>query len=317
MAKARYDTMYFVPAPQGVKIDGDLPDWDKSGELDSYVTPDTREMRRMKFYGMYDSQALYLGGDITHATPMMNMHDPAVNAGQPRDADSAQFRFFLKPVFPGPSSSFEPRKDLAPVAHLTLWYFTPKRQANLQILTGWDFAPRAGWKDGVAPASAFQAAYQKRTDGSGYSFESHIRWKSISDELRLKANDETAATVQCCWGTPDGRLIWGLWTVATDREVALGRGLPPKGRAWGCTRWVGMGGEFTAVVSLPLDVLGLALKSGQTIRLDLGFRLGDDNGQRSGERIYWSNRSPLSRIIYDVPSEIRMELAHWAQARVE
>jgi hypothetical protein len=74
---------------------------------------------------------------------------------------------------------------------------------------------------------------------------------------------------------------------------------------------------FTAEVSIPLDRLGLTLKSGQTLRLDLGYRFGDQNGQRSGGRIYWSNRSPLSRIIYDVPSEIRMEPANWVEVKVE
>jgi hypothetical protein len=49
-------------------------------------------MRRLKFSGMYDEEALYLAGDVTDATPMVNMHDPDVNAGQAWDADSVQFR---------------------------------------------------------------------------------------------------------------------------------------------------------------------------------------------------------------------------------
>jgi len=202
-AKARYDTMHFVPAPKEVKIDGNLSDWDLSGGIDGYITPDTRAMRSMKFYGMYDAEALYMAGDISDLTPMMNAHDPAVNAGQAWDADSLQFRIFLKPTFPGQGSSFEPKPDPT-VVHLLLWYFTPKAQANLQVLLGWNSAPRPGQKDGVVPPSDFQAAYRKRADGSSYVLEYRIPWKTMSDEYRLKAGDETAATVNCLWGTPDG-----------------------------------------------------------------------------------------------------------------
>jgi len=76
-------------------------------------------------------------------------------------------------------------------------------------------------------------------------------------------------------------------------------------------------GGFTATIKLPLKDLGLSLKPGQKLQLDLGYRFGDQAGQRAGQRIYWSNHSALSGIIYDVPSEIRMEPANWGTATVE
>jgi hypothetical protein len=42
-----------------------------------------------------------------------------------------------------------------------------------------------------------------------------------------------------CKYSTDGKLLWGLWTVGSDWNVALNRGIPPKGQAWGCTRWMG------------------------------------------------------------------------------
>ncbi|MEI6518813.1 MAG: hypothetical protein WCO98_02030, partial [bacterium] len=65
---------YAVPSPANLSIDGDMGKWDKSGGIDVFATPETRATRNAKMYVMYDADALYLGVDVTDATPMMNAH---------------------------------------------------------------------------------------------------------------------------------------------------------------------------------------------------------------------------------------------------
>jgi hypothetical protein len=74
---------------------------------------------------------------------------------------------------------------------------------------------------------------------------------------------------------------------------------------------------FTATVRLPLAALGLSLKPATLVRLDAGYRFGNATGSIAAQRAYVWNHSPLSAIIYDVPSETRMEPARWGQALVE
>ena len=76
-------------------------------------------------------------------------------------------------------------------------------------------------------------------------------------------------------------------------------------------------GGFTALVRIPLQSIGLTLTPASTLRLDVGYRFGNVTGSQVAQRSYWSNTSPLSNIIYDIPSEIRMEPANWGTAIVE
>ena len=227
-AKGLHEQVFFVPAPAGVKIDGDLGDWDRSGGIESCITPETRAMRSMKFYGMHDDQAIYLAAEVNDLSPMMNAHDPAVNVGQAWDADSFQFRIYVKPTLK-PERATSDRTCI----HTQLWYYTHGKKAYLSVGTGWDYRPRQGWKDGVAPDSAFQGVFKMRGDKAGYFFEYRIPWASLSEEgLKLKAGDKTRATFNCLWGTVDGTKTGGAgsWLY----EVMSTQGFPYQSPAsWG------------------------------------------------------------------------------------
>jgi hypothetical protein len=74
---------------------------------------------------------------------------------------------------------------------------------------------------------------------------------------------------------------------------------------------------FTAVVRIPLTAIGLVLSPVTIQRLDFGYRFGNATGNAVAQRAYIWNNSPLTMIIYDVPSETRMEPANWSAAMVE
>ena len=76
-------------------------------------------------------------------------------------------------------------------------------------------------------------------------------------------------------------------------------------------------GGFNATVSLPLGKLGLTPKPGTTQRLDVGYIFGNETGNTTATRVYWSNHSFSSAVTQDVPNEARFEPAQWGEAVVE
>lgn len=74
---------------------------------------------------------------------------------------------------------------------------------------------------------------------------------------------------------------------------------------------------FTAVVTIPLDLLGLALEPGQQFPLHVGYLFGNAAGTQTAAQAYWCNAGFAASVTYDVPNESRLEPAEWGQATVE
>jgi hypothetical protein len=74
---------------------------------------------------------------------------------------------------------------------------------------------------------------------------------------------------------------------------------------------------FRAVVAIPLDLLGLTLNKGQSLKMDLGYLYGNATGSQVAARSYWTNHSFSANVTNDIPSESRLEPAEWCQATVE
>jgi hypothetical protein len=74
---------------------------------------------------------------------------------------------------------------------------------------------------------------------------------------------------------------------------------------------------YSAVVTIPQNLIGLALKPGEQLKMDLGVIYGNATGTRTSMRSYWVNNSATANITYDVPSEARLEPDQWGTASVE
>lgn len=74
---------------------------------------------------------------------------------------------------------------------------------------------------------------------------------------------------------------------------------------------------FTAVVTIPQALLGLALKPGEQLKIDLGILYGNTLGNQVSARSYWMNNSFSANITNDVPNESRLEPGEWGTAVVE
>ena len=74
---------------------------------------------------------------------------------------------------------------------------------------------------------------------------------------------------------------------------------------------------FTAVVTIPLQRLGITLQPGTTLQADLGYIFGNAEGTRTAVRAYVYNTSFAANVVDDIPHESRLEPAQWGTATVE
>jgi len=232
--RGRHKRIFVVPRPGKVTIDGKLDDWDLSGQIWMYVTRQTAEMQSARFAMMYDEQALYVSAEVRDPNPMMNRHDPLVDPDRAWDADACHLRMVLDPAqgYPVNQGTYNPVPN-DQMVHMILWYYTDRKEPNLHLSYGMDYAPpKSGYPKGAVPHDRFQAAYRKAEDGRGYTFEYRIPWDTLEARNPPKAGDLVAATAQVDWSRPDGLKTAGGSAWAYD--VMSGPGFPFQSSAcWG------------------------------------------------------------------------------------
>ncbi|MBI4028708.1 MAG: hypothetical protein HY360_27265, partial [Verrucomicrobia bacterium] len=200
----RYDSAHVVPAPRTVTIDGNLSDWDRSGEFSTYRFEEDKAIRYFKGCMMYDSENLYLAAHVGDSSPMMNLYNPAAEGKVAWRGDCLQVRVSSDAKLGWPLKGYEGQTDPVSasdnIAHLTMWYYTPKALACLQIEYGMDYHGIVINPDG------FKGAYKKDADGKGYTLEYAISWKLLhAKEKPPKGGDELACVWQMLWSDEQGR----------------------------------------------------------------------------------------------------------------
>ncbi len=208
--RGRHKKLYVTPTPGKVAIDGKLDDWDLSGQIHVYVSPETAEMQSARLAMMYDAEALYISAEVRDASPMMNRHDPKVDPHRAWDADVLQLFLSVDPDlgFPLKMSRWQDgKKKNLPLATFMLWYYTDRRDPNICAFRGFKWKeplrPDLG-TDGVFPHDTFSARYVKAADGKGYTFEYRIPWKTMGLENKPEANDLLCGVACIFWSRPDG-----------------------------------------------------------------------------------------------------------------
>ena len=204
----RHSRVFVVPCQAaGIKVDGKLDDWDLSGQIEM-----SAGSQSAKFAMMYDAQALYISGEVSDATLLMNRHDPLVDPEAGGDADACQVCFHLDPKVALSGYSL-PNDKIT----MNLWQYTDRKEPCLWIgsfpevksydgffTTVSESVPRQKWPKGVAPRDAYQAAYAITPDRMGYIFEYRIPWGTLGTKTVPQAGDIMACNVQFNWGTSDG-----------------------------------------------------------------------------------------------------------------
>jgi len=82
-------------------------------------------------------------------------------------------------------------------------------------------------------------------------------------------------------------------------------------------RYTATQGAFTAVVTIPLQVLNWTPQPGTAVRMDLGYIFGNNEGTKAMVRSYWSNNGFSANVLNDVPNESKLVPGEWGMAEVE
>jgi len=210
--RSRYDTVHVVPAPRGLKIDGDLSDWDHSGRFESACDQPFAEHYYVAGTMMYDDQNLYIGAHVGDPSPMESSFDPHVEPRQTWSGGSLQVRLCTDPVqsWPltfehgmardGKKRVYTPADVSEHLVHLTITYYQPRQEACLHIDYGMDYHGT------LVNPPGYRGVYRKDADGQGYTLEYAIPWKLLSrGDNPPKAGETLATTWDLHWSEQEGR----------------------------------------------------------------------------------------------------------------
>ncbi len=186
-----------VPVSIPVKLDGDLADWDLSGEiLMCYDMDMLLETNSVRAAAMYDNEYLYVSFRFKDRSPMVNHVDPEHSLGSGWRSDSVQLRIWTdheKPIGPGG----------ARVTHIDCYWFTDGNRPT-SLIQHHDMGRRKeGFEGRVEEAigNGVNAAFRKHEDGKGYTQEMRVTWKHLRRDGRpYKPGEILRMGFECFWG---------------------------------------------------------------------------------------------------------------------
>lgn len=169
-------TLRAVPTPNGVRIDGRLDDWDRSGRIfmSDDLEADPSDRRTAHAMAMYDAQALYLATRVNDPTPLRNTIDPDEQPGRGWRGDCLQVRLRL------PGEGAQER-----IFYLDSWYHRPGEEPALQL---WQREPEQRMTDLLEHGG--EAAFRVFDSEDGYVQEMKIPWAALGVKDRVAAGFE-------------------------------------------------------------------------------------------------------------------------------
>jgi hypothetical protein len=213
----RYDQVHIVPAPERVTIDGDLSDWDRSGQFSAACAEPYAKTYNVQCCLMYDRKFLYVGAHVGDPSPMCSMIDPEIDPRVGWKGGGVQVRLSTDRKFRWPQAGQWPKLGLIDdnykphpqdrsdhLVHLTMWYWKRKGQACLYLEYGMDI------HGGRVNPPGYRGAFRRDRDGLGYTVEYAIPWDQLSagNDPPL-AGDELGACWEVHWSDEEGRLWRG------------------------------------------------------------------------------------------------------------
>ncbi len=188
---------FAVPAKQAPAIDGDLSDWDVSGQILSYRDTSVKGTYSVKTAAMWDADNLYLSFDWRDPTPLNSQVNPEQDPGRGWQADAEQLRVLSEGddvrwltfwSYQGQISALEYVQRLIP----------PGKNVLEKVLIAKAHSPDVGM--GV------QSAYQAAADGAGFVHEVKIPWNLIfTDGRKMAAGGKIRLGMEFLWGNPQGK----------------------------------------------------------------------------------------------------------------
>ena len=165
--RTQNERLRVVPAPNEVRVDGRLDDWDRSGRI--FVCGDLarfKNTRSANVMAMHGADGLYVALEVNDPTPLQNTVDPAKRPGRGWRGDCLQLRMKL-PGGDGP----------ARVYWLDSWYHAAKSEPVAQLQQRRPDKQRIN-----ALAAGAEATFRRADDEAGYVQELFLPWSLFGRE---------------------------------------------------------------------------------------------------------------------------------------
>ena len=201
--------MNAVPVKGDVKIDGDLSDWDLSGQIWSFADLDVRERFSVKTSSMWDENNLYLSFYWKDPMPLNSSIDPDFNPSKGWIADAVQLRILAggQPLW------------------ITTWHYGPSKQSVCHF-SYWKNpnSDRDGQEEIFLRSKADQndlgkgvkLSYKKLPEGDGFIQEMQIPWEMIYKKpMKAKSADMFQMGMEFIWGDATGH-TWPIHRYADN-----------------------------------------------------------------------------------------------------
>ncbi len=190
---------FAVPAPATVTIDGDLAEWDLSGQIWSYADTSVRDTFSVKTAAMWDADNLYLSFVWRDPLPLNSVVNPEFDPSRGWVADAVQLR-----VIAGKQPSWFTlwgyEQGTKPAAHVFYW------ASETQHKGGTDKLYYTGKPSEVALGDGVESAYQPAADGRGFSHELKLPWAVVYRQAWTGAANQTIRMgMEFLWGASSGR----------------------------------------------------------------------------------------------------------------
>jgi len=196
---SQLSSLNVIRAKHPPTIDGDLADWDLSGEFKASCDKPFTDAYHVRGNMMYDDQYLYIAARVGDPMPMRSIIDPGTNPVLGWMGGSIELRLSTDSKMGWPlqgqlpllrKGTVNPQDTSERLAHLTLWYYEPRSEPCLMVMQGMNLANRVvnppGWK----------GVFRKAADGKSYTLEYAIPWSLLG-----AASDPPKAGEVCgvCW----------------------------------------------------------------------------------------------------------------------
>lgn len=183
--KIKTEWFEIVKAPEKVKVDGKLDEWNKTG-VHGPFGPDANslDIYSCKLYGMWDENNLYLGAEVKDPNPMLNIHHNEEGKGcRGWDGDGFIFRIINTSSMgiPVGITRESPQKAKQHVFHVFAWFNHLKNKEFINISNG--MGEGTVW---MKNPEECEIMYSRFKDNKGYYLEMAIPWKMIRADFPIK-----------------------------------------------------------------------------------------------------------------------------------
>lgn len=198
-----------LPVKKEVNIDGDLSEWDLSGQIWSFADLDVRERFSVKTATMWDEKNLYLAFTWKDPMPMNSTIDPDFNPSKGWIADAIQLRI-LAGGQPSWITAWYYAMDKEAVCHFSYWKNPDKDKDGQEVLLLRSESGKTDLGKGV------KVCYKANEAGDGFVQEMQIPWEMIYRKSYTgKAGDVFKMGIEYLWGDSTGN-TWPIHRYADN-----------------------------------------------------------------------------------------------------